>query len=129
PGPIAERLVERLAEHLAEPEPVPALDVDRDLAVRRGRVERSDEQPQRPVSKPGRRPAIGNAPGRGCCDLGERRTARSSYVDADCVADDEVRLRDDRRDSMRPAQELRAGADGEVLVVAQADELLERDPV
>src|SRR5205823_7634676 len=63
PRPVAERLVERLAEHLAEPEAVPALDVDRDLAVRRGRVERSDEQPQRPVSKPGRRPAIGDAPG------------------------------------------------------------------
>src|SRR6476660_6503567 len=43
---VAERLVERLAEHLSESEPVAALNVDRDLAACGGAVERADEEPQ-----------------------------------------------------------------------------------
>src|SRR5262249_7242324 len=62
-------------------------------------------------------------------DLRERRGAWRPNLDADGVTGDEVRLGDDSRHSVRPAQELRVRIDGEVLVVAEADQLLERKSV
>src|SRR5205823_2056684 len=73
-----------------------------------------------------RRPAIGDPCGCRQRDLGERCAARRPYLHADDVAGDEIRLGDDRRNAVRPAQVLGAGADGEVLAVALADELPER---
>src|SRR5205085_10767399 len=72
---------------------------------------------------------IGNTRCRRRGDLGEGRGARRPDLDADGVACNEIRLADDGRYAMRPAQELSARVDREVLIVAEADQLLEREPV
>src|SRR6185436_18634545 len=78
---VAERLVLRLAEHLAQREPVTALDVNRELAVRSRSVEAADEEPERPARMARRRAAIGNSRSGRRADLGERGVARRPDVD------------------------------------------------
>src|SRR6185437_5682779 len=83
---VAERLVLRLAKHLAQRQPVTALDMNRYLAVRRRRVEAADEEPQRPAGVARGRATIGHP----CCrrrgDLRERRAAGRLNPNADGVA-------------------------------------------
>src|SRR5437868_553675 len=57
---VVERLVLRLAEHLAQREPVTALNVNRDLAVRSRGVEAADEEPERPAGMARRRASVGH---------------------------------------------------------------------
>src|SRR5213079_3612146 len=81
-----ERLILRLAEHRLQSTMVPVHDVDAEMAVRGGRVERSLEQPQRLRGTSRVRPVIGDDSGRGRFDLGERGTAWRADPDHELVA-------------------------------------------
>ena len=110
PVAVAERLVERLAEHRPESAQVAVRDVERDVPACGRGVELADEQPERLGRIALVRAAVGDTPGRSGLDVGERRGARSLDLDGDLVALDEVRLGHDRRDSVSPAQVLRVAS-------------------
>jgi hypothetical protein len=123
---VAERLVERLAEHRPERPQVPVPDVQGQVAARGRGVERAGEEPERLAREPSGRAGVGHAPGGRGLDLGERRAACGDNPHAHTVAGEQVRLRDDRGHAVCPAQVLRVGVDGEAGVVALADELPQR---
>src|SRR5580765_3941636 len=72
---VRERLVLSLTEHRLQRAMVPVQDVDADMAVRCGRVERPLEQPERLPGAAWIRAMIGDDLGSRCFDLWQRRAA------------------------------------------------------
>ena len=90
---VAERLVERLAEHRPQRPQVAVPDVQGQVAARGRSVERADEEPERLAREAAGRARVGDAPGRRALDLRERRAAVGDDPHADAVAGEQVRLR------------------------------------
>src|SRR5207302_370262 len=90
---------------------------------------RSDVEEQRLAPRRVLRAAIGDDPDRIREDLGERGADLRADVDGDVVARLEIGRRPDVRNAVRPDEDLAARAQRERLVLALADERLEREVV
>jgi hypothetical protein len=124
---------ERLARVLAEQEPqraaVAAAHVDRDRARAGRRGELAPEEEERLRRRVRLCAAIRDHPCAAGLDLGELRRPRRADVDDDPVAHGEIARVHDRRNPMRPLEELGPVADREALVDARAEHLLQREAV
>jgi hypothetical protein len=123
---VGERLVLSLTEHRLERAVVSVHDVDAEMAVDRGRVERSLEEPERLAGPAWVRAVICDDLGRRRFDLRERRAALGANADDELIALGQVAQLHDGRNAVSPTQVLGVRTDRKCLPGRLADHQAQR---